>query len=104
MKTSLDANTLLGSAQQIPGKPSANADKKALKKSCQDFEALFIQSLFKAMRKTVPESELFKKNNATSMFEEMLDQEISSTMARTQSVGIADQMYRQMEKAMDSKK
>ena len=104
MKTSLDANTLLASAQKVPGKPSASADKKALKKSCQDFEALFIQSVIKTMRKNVPESGLFKKNNATSMFEEMLDQEMASTMARTQSIGIADQMYRQMEKIMDSKK
>jgi len=104
MKTSLDANTLLGSAQKVPAKPSASADKKALKKSCQDFEALFIQSVIKTMRKNVPEGGLFKKNNATSMFEEMLDQEMASTMARTQSIGIADQMYRQMEKIMDSKK
>jgi flagellar protein FlgJ len=104
MKTSLDANTLLSSAQQVPGKPSANANKKVLKKSCQDFEALFLQSVFKAMRKNVPESDLFKKNNATSMFEEMLDQELASTMARTQSIGIADQMYRQMEKNLNSKK
>lgn len=104
MKTSLDASTLMGSAQHIPGKPSANADKKALKKSCQDFEALFLQSVIKAMRKNVPEDGLFKKNNATSMFEEMLDQEMASTMARTQSIGIADQMYRQMEKIMDAKK
>lgn len=104
MKTSLDANLLLDSAQRTPDKPMASTDKKALKKSCQDFEAIFIQSLFKAMRKTVPEGGLFDKDNATSMFEEMLDQEIASTMARTQSIGITDRMYHQMEKNLHSKK
>jgi flagellar protein FlgJ len=104
MKTTLDANNLLAAAQKTPETSQKPRDTKALKKSCQDFEALFVQSLFKAMRKTVPEGGLFEKDNATSMFEEMMDQEIATSISRKQSLGLADQIYRQMEKQLPTKK
>jgi flagellar protein FlgJ len=104
MKTNLDANLLVSTTKQTPDTQRSQKDKAALKKSCEDFEAIFIQSLFKAMRKTVPESGLFEKNTSTETFQDMLDQEIASKISRKQSVGLADQMYRQMEKNLTSKK
>jgi flagellar protein FlgJ len=104
MKTSLDSAQLLSAAQQTPDTSRNQKDKESLKKSCQDFEAIFVQSLFKAMRKTVPEGGLFEKDNATEMFQDMLDQEIATKMSQKQSIGLADQMYRQMEKMVPSKK
>lgn len=88
----------------VADRQSVDMDRKALKKSCQDFEAIFIQSLFQAMRKTVPENSLFAQNSTTAMFEEMIHQELAATMARTQSIGIAEQMYRQMEKNLPPEK
>jgi len=70
----------------------------ALKKSCQDFEAIFIQSMFKSMRKTVPDGGLFEKDTAHEIYQDMLDSEVSTEISRRQSMGLADQMYRQMEK------
>jgi len=104
MKTNLDANLLLDPSQKMPATSSGQKDKAALKKSCQDFEAIFIQSLFKAMRKTVPEGGIFTDNTATETFREMLDQEIATTISRKQSVGLADQIYRQMEKKLPPRK
>jgi hypothetical protein len=62
MKTNFDANLLLGATKQAPDAQRAIQDKAALKKACQDFEAIFIQSLFKAMRKTVPDGGIFTTN------------------------------------------
>jgi peptidoglycan hydrolase FlgJ len=104
MKTNLDTNLLLSATKQTPDTQRGQKDKEALKKSCQDFEAIFVQSLFKAMRKTVPESGLFEKDTSTATFQDMLDQEIASKISRKQSVGLADQMYRQMEKNLSSRK
>lgn len=100
MKTNLDANVLLDASRQISATSSNMKDRAALKKSCQDFEALFVQSVFKAMRKTVPEGGIFTDSTATETFREMLDQEIATSVARKQSVGLADQIYRQMEKKL----
>ncbi|WP_448872777.1 rod-binding protein [Desulfobulbus propionicus] len=99
MKTQLD-NTLALAGTQTPASRKTPQDRAALKKSCQDFEAIFIQSMFKAMRKTIPDGGLFAKDHATEMYQDMLDQEVASTIAQRQSLGLAEQMYRQMEKLL----
>ncbi len=76
----------------------SDRDAKSLKRSCRQFEAIFIQSMFKAMRKTIPDGGFFEKDTAHEIYQDMLDLEISNEMARRQSIGLADQMYRQMEK------
>ncbi|ADW18394.1 Flagellar protein FlgJ [Desulfobulbus propionicus DSM 2032] len=103
MKTGLDANPLLA-VPQSPETQHALKDRQALKKSCQDFEAIFIQSLFKAMRKTVPDNGLFPRDSSSRMYQDMIDQEIATNIARKQSIGLADQMYRQMEKKLPPEK
>ena len=100
MKTNLDSSLLLSAAKQMPEAQPGQKNRAALKKSCQDFEAIFIQSVFKAMRKTVPEGGIFAKSTSTETFREMLDQEIATNISRKQSVGLADQLYRQMEKTL----
>lgn len=91
-----------------PSSPSATAktDRRTaeLKKACQDFEAIFIQSLFKSMRRTVIDSGLFEKDTSHEIYQDMLDGEIAREVSRRQSMGLADQMYRQMEKLLPGKK
>lgn len=104
MKTTIDPQAAMTAAQQTREIRQAQHDRKALRKSCQDFEAIFVQSLFKAMRKTVPESELFEDNTASELYRDMLDQEIATTISQRQSMGLAEQMYRQMEKVLPPEK
>jgi len=103
MKTTLDNPLLLSQSQSVTDQKSLK-DRASLKKACQDFEAIFIQSVFKSMRKTVPEGGLFEKDHATEMYQDMIDQEIATQISRRQSLGLADQMYRQMEKLIPTKK
>ncbi len=79
-------------------------DARSLKRSCQDFEAIFIQSMFKAMHKSVPDGGLFERDTAHEIYQDMLDGEIASEISRQQSLGLADQMYRQMEKFLPEEK
>ncbi|MGI6657738.1 MAG: rod-binding protein [Desulfobulbus sp.] len=79
-----------------PQEQRAIRDRAVLKKSCQEFEALLTHSMFKAMRKTVPEGGLFDKDNAIRIYEDLLDQEMSSAMARNQGMGLAEQLYNQL--------
>ena len=67
-----------------------------LKDACKDFEALFISSLLKAMRKTVQKTNLFGSDSAQDTFQEMMDTEVSKSAAKTSSMGIADMLYRQI--------
>jgi len=73
-------------------------DQKAMQEASKDFEALFLQSLLKEMRKTVPENKMFPKSNAQEMYEEMQDAELAGHMAEYQSLGLAEQVYQQLER------
>lgn len=103
MKTNLENTLALAQTQTVTDQKVVK-DRASLKKACQDFEAIFIQSMFKSMQKTVPEGGLFEKDHATKMYQDMMDQEIASRISRRQSLGLADQMYRQMEKLLAPKK
>lgn len=104
MKTAIDPAQALAAARTTPDADRALYNRRSLKKSCQEFEAIFIQSLFKEMRKTVPEGGLFTRSTATEMYRDLLDQEVAKQVAERQSIGMAEQMYRQMEKRLDEGK
>lgn len=75
--------------------PAANEDKK-LKDACRDFEAIFLNNILKEMRKTVQKADLFGSDGQEEMFRDMMDSEICKSASRTQSMGIADTLYRQL--------
>ncbi len=74
-------------------------DKKQqtrLKDACKDFESVFLSTVLKGMRKTVQKSELFGSDPAQNTFQEMMDDEIGKSAAKSSSLGIADMLYRQL--------
>jgi len=78
----------------------SDKEEKRLKDACRDFEALFLSIVLKQMRKTVPKSELFGSDPAQDTFQEMMDDEIGRSAAKTSSMGIADMLYRQLTNQM----
>jgi flagellar protein FlgJ len=96
----LQIRSLASPRQNISGKPVARNNGLAseeknqrLGKACADFEAIFVEQLFKTMRASVPESELLNGGRAEEIYTSMLDQQIAQEMAHGQgSVGLADQM------------
>ncbi|MDX8387689.1 MAG: rod-binding protein [Ghiorsea sp.] len=70
---------------------------KELWGACCQFEAIFLQQMMAAMRKTVPESELSPKSYANSMYEGMMDQAISESGSKQAPLGFAINMYRQLD-------
>ncbi len=77
--------------------------RKALKKACADMEGMFMNMLLKSMRKTVTKADLFGSAREEEMFQDMMDSEVCSTAARTQSVGIADMLYRELAPRLEAK-
>lgn len=72
---------------------AASKDRDRLDKACGDFEAIFVQQLFKTMRASVPTSGLFNGGRAEELYTAMLDQHVAENMAQGQSgIGLADQM------------
>lgn len=85
--------------KQLAESANNKKDDKELLKACQEFEAIFTNILLKAMRSTIPESELIEKTTATEIFEEMYDQELSTKLSKGQNgLGIAQMLYNQMKR------
>jgi flagellar protein FlgJ len=93
-------NILVRCGEGVPGAYNPNKSHSqndaALKKACCEFEAILIESIMKAMRKTVPRDGLFSGGFGEEVFQELFDQEIAGEMARCGRLGIADTLYNQL--------
>ena len=69
---------------------------QALRSSCREFEAIYIQQMYKSMRKTVPDSGMFKKGMAEDVYREMIDMELAKQTAAGDGMGIGKTMYDQL--------
>lgn len=78
--------------------PSSTQPKedKELRKACKDFEVVFNDMVFKAMRKSVMKNDMFGSNKQEEMFSDMLDTKISEQAAETNPSGIGAMLYRQL--------
>ncbi|MCL2690418.1 MAG: transglycosylase SLT domain-containing protein [Chitinispirillia bacterium] len=65
----------------------------------QDFEALFTSMMLKAMRRTVPEGGLIPASMGQQIFTEMLDGEYSKMMAGKGSLGLAEMIFKEIERS-----
>ncbi len=99
----IDPRTVLNTANQ-PRTDRKTRDLERLKESCRDFEAIYAMEMFKAMRKTVPDGGLIKKNNAEELFQEMMDMEVAKEAAQGPGLGIATAMYEQMAHLIENRK
>lgn len=98
MNISINPATLLKPESH---KNHASAPKDAelhkLRQSCREFEAIYINEMYKTMRKTVPESGLFEKDMANTLYQEMLDMEMARETAAGDGMGIGKAMYEQLQ-------
>ncbi|WP_373089965.1 rod-binding protein [Zhongshania sp.] len=69
--------------------------EEAIAPVAKQFEALFLQMMLKSMRAGVPEGGLFS-DESTKMYEEMLDSQLSVTLAEQGGIGMADSISAQL--------
>lgn len=77
-------------------KAASSKDLDRLKTASQEFEAYFVNTLLKEMRKTIQDGGLTEKSQARETFEGMLDEEMSKLISKKGSFGIADMIYDNM--------
>ena len=65
--------------------------------TCLKFEALLLQQMMSAMRKTVPKSGLLPSGFANDMHDSMFDEVIAEAGSQRSSLGIASNLYRQLD-------
>jgi Rod binding domain-containing protein len=74
--------------------------KSKLFEQCQEFESIFVKMMLKEMRNSVDKADsLLSGGWAEDIYQDMLDDEYSKTMAKNAGFGLADQLYKQLAQA-----
>ena len=91
----IDIESIQALKSYVDGSPASRGPEK-LKRACQLFESMFLNELFKEMRKTIPKGGLFKDNNSDRIYKSMLDQEYATEMARAGGIGLGEMLFKQL--------
>ena len=57
---------------------------------------MFMQELFKGMRRTIPEGGLFERSFSLQTYQEMLDDELAKSMALGGGIGLSEVILQQL--------
>lgn len=68
--------------------------------ACKEFEAYFLEQMFKEMMKTIPESETTSSysSNLIDYYKDNMIQEIAGNSTEQNSLGLAQMLYEQMKR------
>ena len=80
---------------------SPQAKEKKLREACEGFESIFIQNMWKEMRKTVNQSTLLH-GKEEQFWQDMYDQELAKKMTSAGGIGLAQMMYEQLSSHLTS--
>ena len=87
----------ISAAQDDTG--SSNAAR--LKQACSDFEAVFLDCMFKTMRNTLSGNDIFGKSLGRDIYESMYYQQLSIDIAsQGKGLGIGDKLYQELYQKM----
>jgi len=82
----------------------SKATDEELMAACKQFEAYFLEQVFKGMQKTIPESEFSSSSTSTLVdyYKDNMIQELATQSTETNSIGLAQTMYEQMKRNYQS--
>ena len=96
MDSKIDPKQLLSQAMSNAPKKVPGRDPQKLKELAQQFEAIYLQQIFKEMRNTVPNDGLIERSNADDVYTQLQDAEAAQKMAEQGGIGLADLMLKQL--------
>ncbi|HOQ08947.1 MAG TPA: rod-binding protein [Syntrophomonadaceae bacterium] len=80
----------------ILNKAMESKDDKRLYQACQDMESVLMSKVLQAMRQTIPKSGWLGDSFAMDTFESMLFDEYAKLISQSNTLGLAEIMYRQL--------
>ena len=97
----IKSSPLATSTAGLTGQPLTPEKEKQLKKTCADFEAMFVYELFKTMRRTVPRGGLLPKTTGYDSWDMVMDQHVAEELSkRNGGLGLQKIIYEQVIKTM----
>ena len=75
---------------------NGDAGRQKLYDAAQEFEAFFLEKMFKEMKKNVPKNELINGGFAEEVFDDLLTTERVRNISQQSEFGLAEKMYQQL--------
>ena len=92
----LTALDLMAANQTASAKLAGTANNAKAKAAAQDFEAVFLNSMFQQMFTGIDGEGPFGGGGAAGVWRSFLTNEYSKTFAKAGGIGIADEVYRSL--------
>ena len=96
MDPKIDTAQLFSQATAQAPKAQKGREPEKLRETAQQFEAIFIQQMYKEMRNTIPDDGLIPKGNADDVYNQFQDLEAAKITAQRGGIGLADLMMQQL--------
>jgi flagellar protein FlgJ len=74
----------------------ATSKEDGMRNAAAEFEAIMVQMMFKSMRSAEPPEGILETSNAQEIYRDMLDGRIAQELAHRQSMGLGEEIYRQV--------
>lgn len=86
---------------QAENKIKKEKGQKELKEACQGFEAIFLNTMLKSMRDTLPKDTLFNSGNGVEIYQSMYDQYLTQKLSEGEkSLGIKEFLYQELKDSL----
>lgn len=86
---------------EAKGQALEDPRKEELKTVSKQFEALFVQEMISAMRKTVNEGGLIPQGQGEKIYRSMLDQHYAESIAESEQIGLSSVIYQQLARNLE---
>lgn len=102
--TPVDPRTILSASRPLLNESKMTQRRlEDLRQYTREFEAIYINEMFKAMRKTIPDGGLIEKNLSTEMYQEALDMECARSASAGIGFGLGEAMYNQLRDLVENR-
>jgi peptidoglycan hydrolase FlgJ len=86
----------LSSVHGVSGTPPAAKEQQKLKGTCEEFEAILTNILFKSMRESIPKADPEGADHAMELYEGMLDDAVARQLSHGPGLGLGKMLYQQL--------
>ena len=73
-----------------------NASRTKLKRTCLEFESIFLTYVLKSMRNTIVENGLLGNSNESKIFNAMFDEKLAMGIAKSGGIGLGKMLFAQL--------
>lgn len=91
-------NKVKKQSSDIAGKSLKEAE---LKSACEGFEAIFLNTMIKSMRESLPGDALFEESNGMNIYKSMYDQHLADELSKSKtSIGLKEFLFQQLKESI----